>query len=278
MPRLPALPLKSVLLNTAQIELWPADTLRVRSNADARILAGAHTVLRRKHDGRYLAAVSSRGVHPLVTGLPREPGLDEAWDALERFEAATRGFDADAQGLLPLHALQERLHALGLDDAYGARTGLALVAEPAALAFAGRDRYRRPLWLTRSAARGWQALRAAAARDGIVLEAISGYRSHDYQLGIFERKLDRGQTIEQILTVNAAPGYSEHHSGRALDIGAPGEPPAEESFERTPAFAWLTRHADGFGFVMSYPRDNPHGIVYEPWHWYYLGHDSGGDR
>lgn len=269
MRRLPYRPLKTLLLNTAQIELWPADVLRARSNGDARILAGAHTVLRRKADGRYLAAVSLRGVHPLVTGLSREPGLDDAWDALERFEAATRGFDADAQGLLPLHALQERLHALGLDDAYGTRTGLALVAEPAALAFAGRDRYRRPLWLTRAAARGWQALRAAAARDGIVLEAISGYRSHDYQLGIFERKLNRGQTVAQILTVNAAPGYSEHHSGRALDIGTPGEPSAEESFERTPAFAWLIRRAGDFGFAMSYPRDNPHGIVYEPWHWCY---------
>jgi len=279
MPRLPAQPLKSVLLNTSQIELWPADLLRVRSNADARILAGASTVLRRKQDGRYLAAVSSRGVHPLVTDLPREPGLDEAWDALERFETATRGFDADARGVLPLHALQEHLHALGLDDdAYAARTGLALVAEPAALAFAGRDGYRRPLWLTRGAARAWQALHATAARDDIVLEAISGYRSHDYQLGIFERKRARGQSVDEILTVNAAPGYSEHHSGRALDIGTPGEPPAEASFERTPAFAWLTRRAGDFGFVMSYPRDNPHGIVYEPWHWYYRGHDGGGDR
>ena len=73
-----------------------------------------------------------------------------------------------------------------------------------------------------------------------MLEAISGYRSHDYQLGIFERKLARGQTVQQILTVNAAPGYSEHHSGNALDIGTPGEPPAEESFEATAAFAWLT--------------------------------------
>lgn len=272
MRRLPSQPLTSTLLNTSQIELWPADLLRVRSNADARILAVAHAVLRRKHDGRYLAAVSTRGVHPLVPGLPREPGLDEAWDALEDFESATRGFDADAQGLLPLHALQERLHAVGLDeDAYADRTGLALVAEPAALAFAGRDRYRRPLWLTRGAARAWQALRAAAARDGIVLEAISGYRSHDYQLGIFERKRARGQTVDEILTVNAAPGYSEHHSGRALDIGAPDEPPAEASFERTPAFAWLTGRAADFGFVMSYPRYNPHGIVYEPWHWYFVG-------
>ncbi len=270
MRRLPALPLKSVLLNTSRIELWPAGLLRARSNADARVLAGAHAVLRRKHDGRYLAAVSARGVHPLVTGLPRQPGLHEAWDALDRFESTSRGFDADAQGALPLHALQERLHALGLDaDAYAARTGLALVAEPAALAFAGPDRYRRPLWLTRAAARGWQAMRAAAAHDGVVLEAISGYRSHDYQLGIFERKRARGLSVQEILNVNAAPGYSEHHGGRALDIGTPGEPPAEESFEHTPAFAWLTRHAGDFGFVMSYPRGNPHGIVYEPWHWYF---------
>ena len=112
-------------------------------------------------------------------------------------------------------------------------------------------------------------MRRAAGAQGIVLEAISGYRSHHYQLGIFERKLALGQTVEQILTVNAAPGYSEHHSGNALDIGSPGEAPAEESFERTPAFDWLTANAGDFGFVMSYPRDNPHGIVYEPWHWYF---------
>lgn len=269
MRRLPAQALKTLLLNSARIELWPADLLPARSNADARALAGAHTVLRRKRDGRYLAAVSAHAVRPLVPGLPRESGLDEAWDALDRLEGATRGFQADAQGVLPLHALQERLHGLGIDDTYGERSGLALMAEPAALVFAGRDRYRRPLWLTASAARAWLAMQRAAHAEGVVLEAISGYRSHDYQLGIFARKLARGQTMEQILTVNAAPGYSEHHGGRALDIGTPGEPPAEESFEATPAFAWLARHAGGFGFAMSYPRDNPHGIVYEPWHWCY---------
>ena len=62
-------------------------------------------------------------------------------------------------------------------------------------------------------------------------------------------------------------GYEE--VARALDIGAPGEPPAEESFEQTPAFAWLVTNAGAFGFTLSYPRDNPHGIVYEPWHWCY---------
>ena len=156
---------------------------------------------------------------------------------------------------------------MGLDESYPARTGLALVAEPVQLALAGFDRYRRPLWLHPHAARTWLRMRDAALRDDVVLEAISGYRSHDYQLGIFERKRSRGQSIDDILAVNAAPGYSEHHSGRAIDIGAPGEAAAEESFEKTPAFAWLTDNAGEHGFAMSYPRDNPHGIVYEPWHW-----------
>ena len=113
--------------------------------------------------------------------------------------------------------------------------------------------------------------RADAAAGGIALEAISGYRSHDYQLGIFERKRARGLEVAEILQVNAAPGYSEHHGGEALDIGTPGEPPAEESFETTPAFAWLSQHAARHGFSLSYPRGNPHGIVYEPWHWRFAG-------
>ena len=50
--------------------------------------------------------------------------------------------------------------------------------------------------------------------------------------------------------------------------------PAEESFEATPAFDWLQRHAGASGFAMSYPRGNPHGIVYEPWHWRYLRADG----
>jgi len=110
-------------------------------------------------------------------------------------------------------------------------------------------------------------MRAAALAQSVVLEAISGYRSHDYQLGIFRRKRARGQSVEEILQVNAAPGFSEHHGGQVLDLSAPGEPAAEESFEATPAFAWLQAHAGTFGFEMSYPRGNPHGIVYEPWHW-----------
>ncbi|KAB8185673.1 D-alanyl-D-alanine carboxypeptidase family protein [Lysobacter maris] len=255
-----------ILINSAEIELWPARRLRARGNRDARALARARYVLRRKRDGRYLAAELDEGLLALVPRLAREPGLDEALAALEAIPTHRRS-GIERVGELPLARLEQRLRVLGLDHGYGERTGLPLVAEPDWLALAGFDRYRRPLWLHVEAARGWRHLQAEALADGIVLEAISGYRSHDYQLAIFERKRARGLEVEQILRVNAAPGYSEHHSGLALDIGAPGEPPAEESFEDTEAFAWLCDNAAGHGFTMSYPRDNPHGIVYEPWHW-----------
>ena len=254
-----------LLLNTPHVEIWPGGLLQARSNHDARLLSRATAVLRRKRDGCYLAAVLPQGLMPMVPRLSRETGIDAALNMLDAPPA--RHCDPDTLGHLPIDGLLTYLQHLGLDQAYGERTGLELVAEPVALSFAGHDRYRRPLWLTRHAATGWLHMQQAARKDGITLDAISGYRSHDYQLGIFERKFARGQTLEQILSVNAAPGYSEHHSGDALDIGTPGEPPAEESFETTPAFAWLSAHAGDFGFTLSYPRDNPHGIVYEPWHW-----------
>ena len=256
-----------VLLNTARIELWPAWLLRARASGDARILSRARQVLRRKRDGRYLAAVLDEGLMPLVPRLAREPGVDQALDLLDAPPVAHELLEP---ATLPPDGLAARLDVLGLDAGdYAARSGLDLIAEPAALALAGFDRYRRPLWLLPDAARAWQRMHQAAARDGVVLDAISGYRSHDYQLGIFERKRARGLALSDILPVNAAPGFSEHHSGQALDIGTPGEPPAEESFEATAAFDWLTRHAGEHGFAMSYPRGNPHGIVYEPWHWRY---------
>lgn len=256
-----------LLINTPDIEIWPGGLLRARSSHDARLLARASHLLRRKCDGRYLAAQLPRGLMPLVNRLMEEPGIEPALSALDACLSQPARIPPP-HGELPLHQLQQRLDQLGLDSAgYAAQTGLSLVAEPAHLRLAGFDRYRRPLWLTRGAARAWQRMQQAAAGDGIALEAISGYRSHAYQLGIFERKLARGLVVSEILTVNAAPGYSEHHGGNALDISAPGEPAAEESFEQTAAFAWLQQRAAGFAFHMSYPRDNPHGIVYEPWHW-----------
>jgi len=255
-----------LLINTPEIEIWPAHLLRARSAAHARVLSNARRVLRRKHDGRYLVAEAAHGWMALTPRWQREPGMTTALRVLATPPppSATR--------YLPLTGLPRRLAQLGLDAGrYAARSGLRLQPEPVHLTFSGWDRYRRPLWLTAPAGRAWRRMQAAAMSAGIVLDAISGYRSHAYQLGIFQRKLRRGLALNEILAVNAAPGFSEHHSGTALDIGTPGEPPAEDSFERTRAFAWLSTHAARFGFTMSYPRDNPHGIVYEPWHWRWHG-------
>jgi len=251
------------LINTPEIEIWPASLLRVHGNRDARMLSTARRVLRRKHDGRCLLTESAHGLMPLMRHWQCEPGITAALDALA---PPRRGHQRN----LPLTSLKQRLLRLGLDaDVYAAQTGLAPQAEPARLELAGFDRYRRPLWLLANAARAWARMQVAARANGVMLDAISGYRSHAYQMGIFWRKLQRGLSIREILAVNAAPGFSEHHSGAALDIGTPGAPPVEESFEHTPAFAWLCAHAGQFGFSLSYPRENPHGIVYEPWHWRY---------
>lgn len=260
-----ALPL--VLVNTPEIELWPARLCRARASTDARRIAGGDIVLRRKRDGRYLAVVGRRGLVPLSPSLARETGLEAAIAALEVFDAPVPACSPLGRGTLPGDEVHDANAALGLPADYAGTSGLSFHEEPRLLAFAGRDRYARALWLLAPAARAWGAMRRAALGDGVALEAISGFRGHAYQRGILERKRARGLSLEDILRVNAAPGHSEHHSGRALDIGTPGEPPAEEGFERTPAFAWLQRHAPGFGFRLSYPRDNPHGITYEPWHW-----------
>jgi zinc D-Ala-D-Ala carboxypeptidase len=144
---------------------------------------------------------------------------------------------------------------------------LRRVREPAHLVFIGQDTQNRPQWLSQRAARAWTRMRDAAAHAGVELQIVSAFRSAEYQLGILTRKLERGQSIEQILRVSAAPGYSEHHSGRALDLTAPGFAALEEEFEKSAAFAWLSTNAQSYGFRLSYPRGNAHGIAYEPWHW-----------
>lgn len=157
--------------------------------------------------------------------------------------------------------------ALGIPADYAARHALHPVMESATLSELGTDMFGRPLALHPDTAAAWTRMQAAAASDEIVLQPVSGFRSVAYQRGLIERKLERGVSIADILAVNAAPGFSEHHSGRALDIATPGSPPLEVEFEQTQAFAWLESEAGGFGFFLSYPRDNPHGLMYEPWHW-----------
>ena len=157
--------------------------------------------------------------------------------------------------------------SLGIPSDYGARHQLPLQPEATRLTSIGKDVFGREQKMAPNAASAWRRMVSEAASDGVAFEPVSAFRTVDYQAELIRRKLQKGQSLEQILSVSAAPGYSEHHSGRAIDITAPGFEVLEEPFEGSPAFDWLMANAERFGFSLSYPRDNPHGVAYEPWHW-----------
>ncbi|HEX6995888.1 MAG TPA: M15 family metallopeptidase [Gammaproteobacteria bacterium] len=116
-------------------------------------------------------------------------------------------------------------------------------------------------------AQDWRAMKAAAAEDGVQLLLVSGFRSISRQIALIRAKLARGDDIEAILRANAAPGYSQHHTGRAVDIATPGCRPLTEAFAHSEAFFWLEHNASRFGFRMPYDRGNAFGFAFEPWHW-----------
>ena len=163
--------------------------------------------------------------------------------------------------------LRELHMELGIPEDYGQNGARPAFDEATELVEVGPNLVGRMQRLTPEAARQWAAMRAAAAANGVTLLVVSGYRSIDYQARLIRKKINAGQSLSQILEVNAAPGHSEHHTGRAIDIASPGSRPLTEEFEHSEAFAWLEEHAGGFGFAMSYPRGNPAGFIYEPWHW-----------
>lgn len=128
--------------------------------------------------------------------------------------------------------------------------------------------------LHQSTASAWKKMKEAAHQDGITLNPFSGFRSYLYQMRMIERHLKNGRSLEDTLTEIAIPGFSEHHTGRAIDLHEKGKTRLEQDFDQTPDFDWLTKNAHKFKFKMSYPKDNSLGIIYEPWHWYYSENES----
>jgi D-alanyl-D-alanine carboxypeptidase len=160
------------------------------------------------------------------------------------------------------------LHAeLGIPKDYGRDGTPPAFAEAEELVDVGPNIVGRGQRLAPEAATAWVAMQGAAAAEGVTLLLVSGFRSIDYQARLFRKKINSGQLLSDILAVNAAPGFSEHHTGRAIDVATPGSLPLTEAFEESAAFQWLVGNAVRFGFSMSYPRNNAAGFIYEPWHW-----------
>ena len=167
--------------------------------------------------------------------------------------------------------LRELHDELGIPADYGQDVELPSYTEASELVDVGPNLVGRMQRLTPGTATHWQAMVEAADTVGIQLLIVSGFRSFDYQAALIRNKLEAGQSIGEILAVNTAPGFSEHHTGRAVDIATPGSRPLTEEFEASNAFRWLQSRAIEFGFTMTYPRENPWGITYEPWHWSFKG-------
>jgi D-alanyl-D-alanine carboxypeptidase len=174
-------------------------------------------------------------------------------------------------------SILQQCDALGIPADYGWRRQLPIQRQARRLVALGEDCFQRQQLATAATANAWQSLQGQAELAGVDLQLVSAYRSHDYQYQLVRRKLQQGQRIEQILQVSAAPGFSEHHTGRALDLTTSGCAVLTEAFADTDAYRWLLRHAGGFGFKLSYPRDNVHGIAWEPWHWCWQPLQSGHD-
>ena len=163
--------------------------------------------------------------------------------------------------------LRELHQELGIPEDYGQDGRRPLFEEALDLVDVGPNLVGRMQQLTTRTAAKWNAMVSAAEVEGVTLMIVSGYRGIEYQARLIRKKINAGQLVSDILEVNAAPGFSEHHTGRAVDIATPGSRPLTEEFENTDAFRWLTENAGRYGFFMTYPRDNRYGFIYEPWHW-----------
>ena len=116
-------------------------------------------------------------------------------------------------------------------------------------------------------------MREDAKYDGIFLVFLSGFRSISLQEDIFySLKTVRNQVASERARVSAPPGYSEHSTGIAIDIGDANrrETDFEVEFENTDAFKWLNKNAAKYHFILSFNKNNKN-IDFEPWHWRYEG-------
>lgn len=166
----------------------------------------------------------------------------------------------------------EALHReLGISSLSYQQRGMAYHLEPEILEVGDLDPYGNEMLMIPATAIAWKKMKEGALSDKIYLVLESAFRSIETQASLIREQMSKGESLELALTWIAAPGYSEHHSGRALDIGSKDcfPIPISDEFERTDAFKWLSENAHLYGFSMSYPRDNPYGIIYEPWHWLY---------
>ncbi|MBQ8177081.1 MAG: M15 family metallopeptidase [Oscillospiraceae bacterium] len=113
-------------------------------------------------------------------------------------------------------------------------------------------------------------MQADAYELGLNLYISSGYRSYDYQAGLYQRYVERSGKTEAD-RYSARPGYSEHQTGLAFDLNT-----ISDEFKDTDEGKWVAENCHKYGFIVRYPEDKESvtGYMYEPWHIRYLGTDT----
>lgn len=142
--------------------------------------------------------------------------------------------------------------------------------------YATGEEYQRFEKLAPEAAFALMKLIYAARDDGVWIVPVSGFRTKDYQEKLFQKQVEKRGSLEAAAKLSAPPGYSEHHTGYAIDLtdGNFAKQKIKDityEFAQSAAFKWLTEHAQEFGFELSFPENNPQGVSYEPWHWRFVG-------
>lgn len=113
----------------------------------------------------------------------------------------------------------------------------------------------------------------AARADGVWIVPVSAFRDYQRQEELFQARLSQLGSEQAAAKSVAPPGFSEHHTGYAVDLadGLARGTDVAYSFGDTPAYRWLQTHARTYGFQLSFPPNNPQGVNYEPWHWRFVG-------
>lgn len=156
-----------------------------------------------------------------------------------------------------------------IDPAFIEERGLPSYDDAKNLVVADVSQSGREHLLISEASLAWSKMKAKAFADDVSLIIVSAFRSFDRQVEIVQHSIEQGEDPSSIFDLSAPPGYSEHHSGRAIDIGTMGCEPLSDAFGETDAFKWLSKNANNLGFSLSYPCNNKYGFKYEPWHWFY---------
>jgi len=190
-----------------------------------------------------IEAVPLEPLQPIAPEMPEEPA-EETFDLTEPDFGAPQGptIETTEQGLTYVNGI------LIVNKTYTCPREYAPGVDPTAYA-------------------AFEAMRDAAAQDGITLQIISGFRSYDHQAGTYQRFCSRdGQAAAD--RYSARPGHSEHQTGLCFDLNS-----LLFSFGETPEGQWIAAHCSEYGFIIRYPIDGESstGYRYEPWHIRYLG-------